>query len=64
VVVLAVRLGEGLLLEARRVQVGRRTSGRVEILGGVAAGDSVLATGAALGKAEILRRRTGEEGGH
>ena len=63
VVVLGTRLGEGLLLEARPVRVGRRTSLLAEILGGVVKGDSVLSTGAAIGKAEILKRRAGEEGG-
>lgn len=64
VVVLGTRMGEGLLLEARPVQIGRRTSLLAEILGGVVAGDSVLAEGAAIGKAEILKRRSGGEGGH
>lgn len=64
VVVLGTRLGEGMLLEARRVRVGRRTSQRVEVLEGLAAGDSVVLGGAAVGKAEILKRRTGGEGGH
>lgn len=64
VVVLAARLGEGMLIESRPVRVGRRTSQQVEILDGVAAGDSVLHGGAALGKAEILKRRGGPEGGH
>ncbi len=64
VVIRASRLGEAMLLEARRVQVGRRTSQQAEILGGLAVGDSVLLTGAALGKAEIQKRRSGGEGGH
>jgi multidrug efflux pump subunit AcrA (membrane-fusion protein) len=65
VVVLGTRLGEGLLLEARRVRIGRRTSLRAEILAGVAVGDSVVVGGAAVGKAEILKRKSGgEEGGH
>jgi multidrug efflux pump subunit AcrA (membrane-fusion protein) len=63
VVILGTRIGEGLLLEARPVRVGRRTSQLAEILGGVAAGDSVLGKGAAIGKAEILKRRAGGEGG-
>lgn len=63
VVVLGTRLGEGLLLEARPVRVGRRTSLLAEILGGLAKGDSVLSAGAAIGKAEILKRRAGGEGG-
>jgi len=64
VVIVGTRIGEGLLLEARPVKVGRRTSQLVEILGGVGVGDSVLTSGAALGKAEIQKRRSGGEGGH
>lgn len=63
VVVLGSRMGEGLLLEARAVKVGRRTSTFAEILGGVVKGDSVLGSGAAIGKAEILKRRAAAEGG-
>jgi cobalt-zinc-cadmium efflux system membrane fusion protein len=63
VVVLASRLGEGMLIESRRVRVGRRTSLQAEILDGVVPGDSVLLGGAALGKAELLKRRGGGEGG-
>jgi multidrug efflux pump subunit AcrA (membrane-fusion protein) len=63
VVILGTRLGAGLLLEARPVRVGRRTSQLAEILGGVSAGDSVVTTGAAVGKAEIQKRRAGGEGG-
>ncbi len=63
VVVRATRLGEGMLIEAVPVRVGRRSSTRVEILGGVATGDSVLVQGAAIGKAEIAKRKSGGEGG-
>lgn len=63
VVVRATRLGEGMLIEARPVRLGRRTSLLAEVLGGVAAGDSVLSGGAALAKAEILKRRAASEGG-
>jgi multidrug efflux pump subunit AcrA (membrane-fusion protein) len=59
VVVKGTRLGEGMLLEAARVRVGRRTSQRAEILSGLVAGDSVVTRGAALAKAEILKRRSG-----
>ncbi|MFM8602903.1 MAG: efflux RND transporter periplasmic adaptor subunit, partial [Gemmatimonadota bacterium] len=62
VVVRASRVGDGLLLEARPVRAGRRTSVQVEILSGVGVGDTVLSTGAALGKAEILKRRSAEGG--
>lgn len=64
VVIRATRLGEGMLLEAVPVRLGRRTSLRMEIVAGLAAGDSVLAKGAAVGKSEILRRQGGGEGGH
>lgn len=64
VVVRATRLGEGMLIEAVRVRLGRRTAMHAEVLDGLAVGDSVLFGGAALGKAEILRRRAGEDGGH
>jgi cobalt-zinc-cadmium efflux system membrane fusion protein len=64
VVIRATRLGEGMLLEAVPVRLGRRTSLRMEILEGIVAGDSVLAKGAAVGKSEILRRQSGGEGGH
>lgn len=62
IVVVASRVGEGLLIEARPVRIGRRTSLLAEILGGVAKGDSVLDRGAAIGKAEIAKRRSGGEG--
>lgn len=64
IVLKATRLGEGMLLEAVRVRIGRRSSARAELLSGVEVGDSVLVNGAALGKAEILRRKAGGEGGH
>jgi cobalt-zinc-cadmium efflux system membrane fusion protein len=63
VVVRGTRLGEGMLLEAVPVRVGRRTSQRAEILSGLAAGDSVVTRGAALAKAEILKRQGAGEGG-
>jgi len=64
VVVKGTRLGEGMLIEALRVRVGRRSSRRAEILGGLVAGDSVVTRGAALAKAEILKRQGAGEGGH
>lgn len=64
VVVRGTRLGEGMLLEAVRVRLGRRTSQRAEILAGLVAGDSVVTRGAALAKAEILKRQGAGEGGH
>ncbi len=62
IVVVASHVGEGLLIEARPVRIGRRTSLLAEILGGVTRGDSVLDRGAAIGKAEIAKRRSGGAG--
>lgn len=59
VVVKGTRLGEGMLLEATPVRIGRRTSQRAEILSGLVAGDSIVTQGAALAKAEIIKRRSG-----
>lgn len=64
VVVKGTRLGEGMLLEAVRVSVGRRSSQRAEILAGLVAGDSVVTRGAALAKAEILKRQGAGSGDH
>jgi hypothetical protein len=50
----------GLLLEAVRIRVGRRTATHAEILAGLVAGTPVVAEGAAVAKAELLRRRAGE----
>ena len=60
VVVTARERPNGLLLEAVRVRVGRRTAEHAEILAGLAPGTPVVTQGAAVAKAEILRRR-GEE---
>lgn len=60
VVVTARDRPDGLLLEAVRVRVGRRTAELAEILAGLAPGTPVVTQGAAVAKAEILRRR-GEE---
>ncbi|MDF1503763.1 efflux RND transporter periplasmic adaptor subunit [Roseisolibacter sp. H3M3-2] len=51
--------GAALALEAVRVRVGRRTSAQAEILGGLAAGTPVVVRGAAVAKAELLKRRGG-----
>lgn len=64
IVVKGMRLGEGMLLEAVRVRVGRRTSQRAEILGGLTAGDSIVTRGAAVAKAEIIKRRSGGGADH
>jgi hypothetical protein len=39
------------------VRVGRRASDRVEILAGIDAGTPVVTKGAAIARAELLRRR-------
>jgi membrane fusion protein, heavy metal efflux system len=52
--------GGGLLLEAVRVRVGRRTATHAEILAGLEAGMPIVVEGSAVAKAEILRRRGGE----
>jgi len=57
VVVAALPWGTGMLLEATPVRVGRRTAQRVEILAGLLPGTPVVARGAAVAKAELLRRR-------
>jgi len=61
VVILSEPRGEGMYLKAVPVRVGRRTTDRVELLGGVPAGTVVVARGAAIAKAELLKRRGGGE---
>jgi len=63
VVVAARRVGTGMLLEARPVKLGRRSTDHAEVIGGVVVGDSVLDAGAAIGKAELLKRRAQRSGG-
>ena len=59
-VVIAARERQGgVELEAIPVRVGRRTSERAEIVGGLQCGTLVVTTGAAVAKAELLRRRGG-----
>jgi cobalt-zinc-cadmium efflux system membrane fusion protein len=62
VVITARQRGEGLHLAAQRVRVGRRNGDRAEILAGVDSTASVVVLGAAVAKAEILRRRATAEG--
>lgn len=50
--------GEGLFVRATPVRVGRRSRERVEILAGISAGASVVVRGAAITKAELLKRRS------
>lgn len=59
VVIAADRRGEGLKLEALPVRTGRRTSEWVELLAGVDSTRPVVVGGAAIAKAELLKRRGG-----
>lgn len=62
VVFVAEPRGGGLFVAATAVRVGRRSTERVEILAGLAPGSRVIARGAAIAKAELLKRRmAGEE---
>ena len=59
-VVIAARPCEGgVELEPIRVRVARRTASRAEIVAGLSAGTPVVTDGAAIAKAELLRRRAG-----
>jgi hypothetical protein len=62
VVITAQPRGAGLHLTAARVRVGRRTTDRAELTGGVPRGAQVIVRGAAVAKAEILKQRGGEGG--
>jgi len=57
VVVTGIRRGTGMLLEAVRVRIGRRAAGMAEVTAGLTAGAPVIAGGATIAKAEILRQR-------
>ena len=59
IVITASERPDGLVLEAARVHVGRRTTERAEILQGLVAGTPVVIEGASVAKAELLRRRGG-----
>lgn len=59
VVIVARSRAGGVELEAVPVRVGRRTTERVEVTSGLTPGEPVVAEGAAVAKAEILRRRGG-----
>ncbi len=61
IVVTYEQRGEGALLEAVPVRVGRRAGGRAEIMAGLTEGAQVITKGAAVAKAEIIRRREGGE---
>ncbi len=63
VVIVAKEMGEGLLLEAKPVRIGRRDAMRAEILVGVTEGELVIARGATIARAEFVKRRSGGGGG-
>jgi cobalt-zinc-cadmium efflux system membrane fusion protein len=60
VVITAAQRGEGMLLEAVPVRVGRRTRDLTEVVAGLEPGQSLVVGGAAVAKAEIIRRRERE----
>lgn len=62
VVFVAERRGDGLFVRATPVQVARRTTDRVSLAAGIPAGTAVVVRGAAIAKAELLKRRGGGEG--
>ena len=59
VLITAAQRGEGMLLEAVRVRVAQATPTRAAIAQGVAPGTVIVVRGAALAKAELLKRRGG-----
>ncbi len=61
VVVRALQQGEGMLIEAVKVRVGRRSIERAEILAGLDSAARVIVGGASTAKAELLRRRAAGE---
>jgi len=62
VVIVAEKRGEGLHIEAVRVRVGRRDATHAEILAGLEANQAVIARGANIARAELLKRREGGGG--
>lgn len=63
VVIVAQPRGEGLFLEAVPVRVGRRDARHAEIVAGLDTGRVVIAGGAVIARAELLKRREGGGGG-
>jgi cobalt-zinc-cadmium efflux system membrane fusion protein len=62
VVIVAEQRGEGLHIVAVPVRVGRRDAAHAEILAGLEVGRVVIARGATIARAELLKRREGEGG--
>lgn len=60
VVITADQRGEGMLLEAVPVRLGRRSAVLTEVVAGLEPGRVLVVGGAAVAKAEILRRRQAE----
>jgi cobalt-zinc-cadmium efflux system membrane fusion protein len=59
IVIVAEQRGEGLHLRAAPVRIGRRDAMKAEVLAGIAAGDVVIARGATIARAELMKRREG-----
>jgi len=59
VVITGTPKGDAMQLTAVPVRAGRRSLTRTEILSGVDSGLAVVVNGAAVAKAEILKRRSG-----
>ena len=64
VLIVADKRGEGLRIEAVRVRIGRRTPELAEVLAGADTGMAVVVKGAAIARAELLRRRGSLGGEH
>jgi membrane fusion protein, heavy metal efflux system len=62
IVILAEQRGEGLHIAAAPVRVGRRDAMFAEILVGLDAGQVIIAHGATIARAELLKRRQGAGG--
>jgi len=58
VVIAAEQRGAGMFVEAVPVRVGRRTGERAELLSGLGVGRPIIVGGAAIAKAELLKRRS------
>lgn len=61
VVFIAEQRGAGMYIAATPVRAGRRTTERIEILAGLEPGTTVIVRGAAIAKAELLKRRMAGE---
>ncbi len=62
VVIAARAVGQGLLLQSKKVRVGRRNGDRAEILAGIDSTAIVIVMGASVAKAELIKRRAAAEG--